>query len=111
MVLVLVEVEVEVEVEEATMTARTKKAKQGLEPGFRKRFGALPRRALTRESGPGPRARRPQQAWRATEPGPALASVEFILAERTTESYQKMQTLAPTETSPTEAQNENEISR
>jgi hypothetical protein len=42
LVLVLVEVEVEVEVEEATMTARTKKAKQGLEPEFRKRFGVLP---------------------------------------------------------------------
>ena len=30
-----------------------------------------------------------QQVWRATEPNPALASVEFISAERTTESYQK----------------------
>ena len=36
----------------------------------------------------GPRARRPQQVWRATGTGPAaLASVEFISAERTTESY------------------------
>ncbi len=71
-----------------------KKAKQGLVPEFRNRFGALPRSAPTPKRGPGPRARRPQQVWRATEPGPALASVEFISAEHTTESYQKMQTLA-----------------
>ena len=65
-----------------------KKAKQGLVPEFRKRFRALPQSVPTRARGPGPRARRPQQVWRATEPGPTLASVEFISAEHTTESYQ-----------------------
>ncbi len=38
------------------------------------------------------------------ERGPVLASVEFISAERTTESDQKTQTLAPTASSPTTAQ-------
>ena len=66
LVLVLVEVEVEVEVEASSPLAQ--KAKQGLEPEFRKRFGALPRSVPTRARGPGPRARRPQQVWRATEP-------------------------------------------
>jgi hypothetical protein len=38
-------VEVEVEVEEAASSPLAQKAKQGLVPEFRKRFGALPRSA------------------------------------------------------------------
>ena len=46
---------VEVEVEEAASPRLHRKAKQGLEPEFRKRFGALkPEVPPIRESGPGP---------------------------------------------------------
>jgi len=37
----------------------------------------------------GPRAQISQQVWCATGTWPALASVQFISAERTTESYQQ----------------------
>ena len=60
-----------------------------MSPNFATGLVRYPKASPACESGPGPRARRPQQVWRATEPGPALASVEFISAERTTESYQK----------------------
>ena len=77
-----------VEVEEAASPSLAQKAKLGLVPRFRNSFGALnPKGVSTYKRGQGPRARRPQQVWRATEPSPALASVEFISAERTTESY------------------------
>ena len=68
-------------------TPFTKKRNRALCPNFAKGLVRYPKASPAYESGPGPRARRPQQVWRATEPGPTLASVEFISAEHTTESF------------------------
>ena len=82
-------VEVEVEVEEAASPRLHRRAKQGLEPEFRKRFGALPQsvphlRKRSRASSP---ATATGLACYRTCAAPA--SVEFISAELTTESYQR----------------------